>query len=92
MVETLPSNAGGTGSIPGREAKIPHTSCVIKKKKKQNRNNIETNSIKTSKYWSGLPFPPPGNLPDPGIKPASPTSQANSLPTEPAGELYNTAL
>jgi len=23
-------------------------------------------------YWSGLPFPPPGDLPDPGIKPASP--------------------
>ena len=34
-------------------------------------------------YWSGLPFPPPGNLPDPGIKPASLASsalQANSLP------------
>ena len=26
------------------------------------------------KYWSGLPFPPPGDLPDPGIKPASPVS------------------
>ena len=25
-------------------------------------------------YWSGLPFPPPGDLPDPGIKPASPES------------------
>ena len=34
-------------------------------------------------YWSGLPFPSPGDLPDPGIKPASPMSpalQANSLP------------
>ena len=34
-------------------------------------------------YWSGLPFPPPGHLPDPGIKPVSPVSpalQANSLP------------
>ena len=27
-------------------------------------------------YWSGVPFPPPGNLPDPGIKPMSPTSIA----------------
>ena len=27
-------------------------------------------------YWSGLPFPPPEDLPDPGIKPASPTSAA----------------
>ena len=34
-------------------------------------------------YWSGLSFPPPGDLPDPGIKPASPVSpalQADSLP------------
>ena len=30
--------------------------------------------------WSGLPFPSPGDLPDPGIEPASPTMQANSLP------------
>ena len=31
-------------------------------------------------YWSELPFPPPGDLPDPGIEPQSPTLQANSLP------------
>jgi len=37
-----------------------------------------------AKYWSGLPFPSPGYLPYPGIKPASPTLQADSLPTEPA--------
>ena len=34
-------------------------------------------------YWSGLPFPSPGDLPDPGIKPGSPALQANSLPSEP---------
>ena len=33
-------------------------------------------------YWSGLPFPSPGDLPDPGIKPRSPALQADSLPTE----------
>ena len=33
-------------------------------------------------YWSGLPFPPPGNLPDPGIKPGSPALQADSLLSE----------
>jgi len=36
-----------------------------------------------SEYWSGLPFPPPGELPNPGIKPLSPVSpalQADSLP------------
>ena len=31
-------------------------------------------------YCSGLPFPPLGDLPDPGIEPASPVSQADSLP------------
>ena len=30
-------------------------------------------------YWSGLPFPSPGDLPDPGIKPGSPTLQVDSL-------------
>ena len=30
-------------------------------------------------YWSGVPFPPPGDLPGPGIEPVSPALQANSL-------------
>ena len=33
-------------------------------------------------YWSGLPFPSPGDLPDPGIKPVSPALQVDSSPTE----------
>ena len=37
-------------------------------------------------YWSGLPFPSPGNLPNPGIKPKSPALQADSLPSEPPGK------
>ena len=36
--------------------------------------------------WSGLPFPSPGDLPGPGIKPRSPTLQADALPTEPPGK------
>ena len=36
-------------------------------------------------YWSGLPFPSPGDLPNPGIKPRSPELQADSLPSEPPG-------
>jgi len=31
-------------------------------------------------YWGGLPFPSPGNLPDPGIEPRSPSLQVDSLP------------
>ena len=34
-------------------------------------------------YWSGLPFPSPGDLPNPGIEPQSPALQADSLPSEP---------
>ena len=37
-------------------------------------------------YWSGLPFPSPGQLSDPGIKPRSPALQADSLPSEPPGQ------
>ena len=42
------------------------------------------------KYWSGLPCPPPGDLPDPGIEPVSPVSlalQADSLPLSHQGSL-----
>ena len=39
-------------------------------------------------HWSGLPFPSPGDLPDPGIEPRSPALQANSLPTELQGKTY----
>ena len=41
------------------------------------------------KYWSGLPFPSPEDLPDPGIKPRSPTLQADALPSEPPGNFFS---
>ena len=37
-------------------------------------------------YWSGLPFPSPGDLPDPGIKLGSPALQADALTSEPPGK------
>ena len=39
-------------------------------------------------YWSGLSFPSPGDLPDPGIEPRSPALQADSLPSEPPEKEY----
>ena len=36
-------------------------------------------------YWRGLPFPSPGDLPDPGIEPGSPAFQADTLTSEPPG-------
>ena len=43
-------------------------------------------------YWSGLPCLPPGDLPNPGIKPRSPTLQADSLPSEPPGKPKDTGV
>ena len=37
-------------------------------------------------YWSGLPFPSPGDIPNPGIKPGSPSLQTGALPSEPPGK------
>ena len=43
-------------------------------------------------YRSGQPFPSPGNLPNPGIEPRSPTLQVDSLPAEPQRKLKNTGV
>ena len=40
-------------------------------------------------YWSGLPFPPPGDLPDPGIKPLFPALEGRFFTTVPPGKLVN---
>ena len=39
-------------------------------------------------YWSGLPLPSPGDLPNPGVKPGSPALQADALPSEPPGKSH----
>ena len=39
-----------------------------------------------ARYWIGLPFPSPGDLPDPGVEPGSPTSRADALLSEPSGK------
>ena len=39
-------------------------------------------------YWSGLPFPSPGDLPDPGVETGSPTLQADALSPELPGMLF----
>ena len=43
-------------------------------------------------YWSGLPCPPPGDLPNPGIEPRSPALQVDSLPSVPPGKPMNTGV
>ena len=43
-------------------------------------------------YWSGWPFPSPGDLPNPEIEPRSPTLQMDFLPAEPEGKPKNTRV
>ena len=43
-------------------------------------------------YWSGQPFPSPGDLPNPGIQPRSPALQTDSLPAKPQGKPKNTGV
>ena len=43
-------------------------------------------------YWSGEPFPSPGDLPNPGSEPRSPALRADSVPAEPPGKPKNTGV
>ena len=45
--------------------------------------------LSRQEYWSGWPRLPPGDLPDPGIKPGFPTLQADSSPPELPGKCYS---
>ena len=45
--------------------------------------------LSRQEYWSGLPFPPLGDLPDPGIKPVSPALASGFSSTEPHGKLHS---
>ena len=47
--------------------------------------NPMTMGFSRQEYWTGLPFPSPGDLPDPGIEPGSPALEANGLTSEPPG-------
>ena len=51
-----------------------------------------TRGFSRQDHWSGLPCPPPGDLPNPGIKPRSPALWVDSLPTKPPGKLKNTGV
>ena len=46
---------------------------------------VQYTEFSRPEYWSGQPFPSPGDLPDPGVEPRSPTLHMDSLPAEPPG-------
>ena len=47
---------------------------------------LPSTGFSRQEYWSGLPFPSPGDLPDPGIEPRSPALQADTLTSKPLGK------
>ena len=53
---------------------------------------MQSTEFSRPEYWSGQPFPSPGDLPNRGIEPRSPTLQADSLPAEPQGKPKNTGV
>ena len=50
------------------------------------RQSLLSVGFSRQEYWSGLPFPSPGDLSDPGMEPRSPTLNADSLPSELQGK------
>ena len=90
------SNAGGAISTPGLQAKISHAMCATLSHSVTS-DSLQHRGLKPAKplcpwgfsrqeYWSGLPCPPPGDLPKPGFELRSPALQADSLPPEPLGK------
>ena len=55
------------------------------KKRKKKKKTPPSMEFSSQEYWSGLPFPSLGDLPNPGIEPVSPAFQADTLPSEPPG-------
>ena len=54
--------------------------------------SIQSFEFSRTEYWSGSPFPSPGDLPNPGIEPRYPALQVDSLPVEPQGKPKNTGV
>ena len=48
-------------------------------------SDLPSMGFSRQEYWSGLPFPSPGDLPNPGIEPGSPALEADALASEPPG-------
>ena len=72
-------------SFPKKQGKDP--SSQARRRKRENPGGFSR-----QEHWSGFPFPSPGDLLNPGIKPGSPASQADSLPSEPPGKPKNTGV
>ena len=81
-------------SLPLCPLGSPHIICETHSVVSNSVTLWTTQSMEFSRpiYWSGYPFPAPGNHPNPGIDPSSPPLQAYSLPTESPGKPRNTGV
>ena len=73
----------------GKKVKVKLPSCVLLFATPRTGAHQASPSMgfPRQEYWSGLPFPSPGDLPNPGIEPGSPALEANILQSEPPGKL-----
>ena len=86
QADSLPSEP--TGKFLGRKVKVKSLSRVRLLATPWTVAYQDPLSMGFSRqeYWSGLPFPSPGDLPDPGIELGSPALQADTLPSGPSGK------
>ena len=63
--------------------------CLVMSDSLQPHQAPLSRGFSRQEYWSGLPFPPPGGLPDPGIEPMSPALAGRFFTTEPHGKPMN---
>ena len=84
----MPDNAGDVSSIPGLGRSsgegngnpLQYSGWKIPW---EEPGRLQSMGFSRQECWSGLPFPSPGNLPNPGIEPGSPALPAGALPSEP---------
>ena len=74
------------------EVKVTQSYPTLCNSKYYSQPGSSSMEFSRQEYWSGLPCPPPGDLPNPGIKLQSPALQADSLPTEPPEKPKNTGV
>ena len=87
MVKTLSSNAGGAGLMPDQGTEVPSVLVLVTQSCLTLCHPVDCThqnpllvGISRQEYWSGLPFPSPGDPSDPGIKPRPSALQTDSLP------------
>ena len=80
-----------TSSHPTAPSEVAQSCLTLCGPKDYSLPESSIHGISRQEYWSGLPFPSPGDLPNPGIEPRSPAVQADSLPSAPPGKPRTTA-